>query len=75
MFIKIPPNIEESPPAFRLGKLTAHRNRGRILEKTSFSARHYVRAMIVTESHSLQVYLGEDFVQSYEYRMPTTFSS
>jgi hypothetical protein len=35
----------------------------------------YVRAMIVTEIHTLQVYLGEDFVQSFEYRMPTTFSS
>jgi putative transposase len=35
----------------------------------------YVRAMIVTEIHTLQVYLGEDLVQSFEYRMPTTFSS
>jgi hypothetical protein len=35
----------------------------------------YVRAMIVTEIHTLQVYLGEDFVQSFEYRMPTEFSS
>jgi hypothetical protein len=35
----------------------------------------YVRAMIVTENHTLQVYLGEDFVQSFEYRMPTEFSS
>jgi putative transposase len=35
----------------------------------------YVRAIIVTEIHTLQVYLGEDFVQSFEYRMPTTFSS
>jgi putative transposase len=35
----------------------------------------YVRAMIVTEIHTLQVYLGEDFVQSFEYRMPTEFNS
>lgn len=35
----------------------------------------YVRAMIVTEIHMLQVYLGEDFVQSFEYRMPTEFNS
>lgn len=35
----------------------------------------YVRAMIVTEIQTLQVYLGEDFVQSFEYRMPTEFSS
>ena len=35
----------------------------------------YVRAMIVTKIHTLQVYLGEDFVQSFEYRMPTEFSS
>ena len=35
----------------------------------------YVRAMIVTEIHTLQVYLGEHLVQSFEYRMPTTFSS
>ena len=35
----------------------------------------YVRAMIVTEIHTLQVYLGEDLVQCFEYRMPTEFSS
>ena len=35
----------------------------------------YVRAMIVTKIHMLQVHSGEDFVQSFEYRMPTTFSS
>ena len=35
----------------------------------------YVRAMIVTEIHTLQIYLGEDFVQSFEYRMPTEFNS
>ena len=35
----------------------------------------YVQAMIVTEIYTLQVYLGEDFVQSFEYRMPTEFSS
>ena len=35
----------------------------------------YVRAMIVTEIHTLQVYLGEDFVQCFEYRMPTEFNS
>lgn len=35
----------------------------------------YVRAKIITEMHMLQVYLGEDFVQNFEYRMPTTFSS
>jgi hypothetical protein len=35
----------------------------------------YVRAMIVTEIHTLQVYLGEDYVQSFEYRMPTEFNS
>jgi len=35
----------------------------------------YVRAMIVTEIHTLQVYLDENFVQSFEYRMPTEFSS
>jgi hypothetical protein len=35
----------------------------------------YVRAMIVTEIQTLQVYLGEDFVQSFEYRMPTEFNS
>lgn len=35
----------------------------------------YVRAKIITEMHTLQVYLGEDFVQNFEYRMPTTFSS
>lgn len=35
----------------------------------------YVRAMIVTGIHTLQVYLGEDFIQCFEYRMPTEFSS
>jgi len=35
----------------------------------------YVRAMIVTEIQTLQVYLGEEFVQSFEYRMPTEFNS
>lgn len=35
----------------------------------------YVRAMIVTEIQTLQIYLGEDFVQSLEYRMPTEFNS
>lgn len=35
----------------------------------------YVRAVIVTEIHRLQVYLGEDLVQCFEYRMPTEFSS
>ena len=35
----------------------------------------YVRAMIVTEIHTLQIYLGNDFVQCFEYRMPTEFSS
>lgn len=35
----------------------------------------YVRAMIVTEIQTLQIYLGEDFVQSFEYRMPTEFNS
>lgn len=35
----------------------------------------YVRAMVVTEIQTLQVYLGEDFVQSFEYRMPTEFNS
>jgi putative transposase len=35
----------------------------------------YVRAMIETEIHTLQVYLGEDFVQSFEYRMTTEFNS
>jgi len=35
----------------------------------------YVRAKIITEMHTLQVYLGEDLVQNFEYRMPTTFSS
>jgi putative transposase len=35
----------------------------------------YVRAIIVTEIQTLQVYLGEDFVQSFEYRMPTEFNS
>ena len=35
----------------------------------------YVRAVIVTEIHRLQVYLGEDLVQCFEYRMPTEFRS
>lgn len=35
----------------------------------------YVRAMIVTEIHTLQVYLGEDCLHSFEYRMPTEFNS
>ena len=35
----------------------------------------YVRAVIVTEIHTLQVYLGEDLVQCFEYRMPKEFSS
>lgn len=35
----------------------------------------YVRAKIITKMHTLQVYLGEDLVQNFEYRMPTTFSS
>ena len=35
----------------------------------------YVRAMIVTEIHTLQIYLGDDFVQCFEYRMPTEFNS
>ena len=35
----------------------------------------YVRAMVVTKIHTLQIYLGEDFVQSFDYRMPTTFNT
>jgi hypothetical protein len=31
--------------------------------------------VIVTKIHRLQVYLGEDLVQCFEYRMPTEFSS
>ena len=35
----------------------------------------YVKAVIVTEIHTLQVYLADDFIQSFEYRLPTEFSS
>ena len=35
----------------------------------------YVRAIIVTEIHTLQIYQADDFIQSFEYRMPTEFSS
>ena len=35
----------------------------------------YVRAMIVTKIHTLLGYLGDDFIQSFEYRMTTKFNS
>ncbi len=35
----------------------------------------YVRAMIVTEIHAVQVYLGNEIVEIFEYRMPIEISS
>jgi hypothetical protein len=35
----------------------------------------YVRAIIVTEIHALQVYLGDELVESFVYRMPAEISS
>ena len=35
----------------------------------------YVRAMIVTEIHALQVYLGDELVEVLEYRLPAEISS
>ena len=35
----------------------------------------YVRAMIVTEIHALQVYLGDELVTTFEYRLPSELSS
>jgi hypothetical protein len=31
----------------------------------------YVKAIIDTSNHSLAVYLGDDFVMSFEYRLPS----
>ncbi len=30
----------------------------------------YVKAIIVNEIHTLQIYLGDEFVESFEYQMP-----
>ena len=30
----------------------------------------YVKAVIVTEIHQLQVYLGDDLVQTFDYQLP-----
>ena len=30
----------------------------------------YVKAVIVTEIHTLQIYLGEELVQSFDYQLP-----
>ena len=35
----------------------------------------YVRAIIVTEIHALQVYLGDGLVDSFDYRLPAEISS
>ena len=35
----------------------------------------YVRAMIITEIHALQVYLGDELVTTFEYRLPSEISS
>jgi hypothetical protein len=35
----------------------------------------YVLAMIVTEIHALQVYLGDELVTTFEYRLPAELSS
>jgi len=35
----------------------------------------YVRAIIVTEIHALQVYLGEELVETFNYRLPSEISS
>lgn len=48
---------------------------GEKFEVTKDLVYSYVRAMIVTETQTLQVYLGEYLVQSFEYRMPTEFNS
>ncbi|MFC1591756.1 integrase core domain-containing protein [Thermodesulfobacteriota bacterium] len=33
----------------------------------------YVKAVIVTEIHKLQVYLGNDLVKTFDYRLPTDY--
>jgi len=33
----------------------------------------YVKAVVVTESHTLQVYLGDEFVLSFDYQLPSNF--
>jgi putative transposase len=35
----------------------------------------YLRAIIVTEIHVLQVYLGDELIQTFEYRLPPDISS
>jgi hypothetical protein len=35
----------------------------------------YLRAIIVTEIHALQVYLGDELIQTFEYRLPPDISS
>jgi len=35
----------------------------------------YLRAIIVTEIHALQVYLGDELIQIFEYRLPPDISS
>ena len=35
----------------------------------------YLRAIIVTEIHALQVYLGDELIQIFEYRLPPEISS
>ena len=35
----------------------------------------YLRAIIVMEIHALQVYLGDELVQTFEYRLPPDISS
>lgn len=34
----------------------------------------YVKAVIVTKAHALQVYLGEEFVEAFDYQLPINFS-
>ena len=35
----------------------------------------YVKAVIVTESHTLQVYMDEEFVVSFNYQLPIDFGA
>jgi len=35
----------------------------------------YVKAVIVTEIHAIKIYLGDDFVEAFEYRLPAEIFS
>ena len=47
---------------------------GEKFEVSKDLAYSYLRAMIVTEIHMLQVYLGDELVEAFEYHLPPEIS-